>query len=119
MVLDHHVLALDGAGFVEAFAECSDLAHGGLGRPGADEADDRQRRRLPERRQRPRRRCAAEQRKERAAFHSITSSARASTVAGMSRPIDPAIFKLITSSNLVGACTGISAGFSPLRMRST
>jgi hypothetical protein len=26
---------------------------------------------------------------------------------------------LITSSYLVGACTGRSAGFSPLRMRST
>ena len=28
-------------------------------------------------------------------------------------------FKLMTSSNLVGFCTGRSAGFSPLRMRST
>src|SRR6516164_11547729 len=30
-----------------------------------------------------------------------------------------AVFRLITSSYLFGACTGRSAGFSPLRMRST
>ena len=30
-----------------------------------------------------------------------------------------AVLRLITSSYLVGACTGMSAGFSPLRMRST
>jgi hypothetical protein len=51
--------------------------------------------------------------------HSITSSARASTVAGISRPSAFAVLRLITSSYLVGACTGRSAGFSPLRMRST
>src|SRR5262245_57616705 len=38
------------------------------------------------RRERPRRRRAAEQRDELAAFHSITSSARASTIGGTSRP---------------------------------
>src|SRR5262249_22981254 len=52
-------------------------------------------------------------------FHSITSSARASSVGGTSRPSAFAVFILITSSYLVGACTGRSAGFSPLRMRST
>src|SRR6202040_2184630 len=51
--------------------------------------------------------------------HSITSSARASSVAGTSRPSVLAVFKLITSSNLVGACTGRFAGFSPARMRAT
>src|SRR5262245_11997866 len=51
--------------------------------------------------------------------HSITSSARASSVAGTSRPSDAAVFKLITSSCFVGAWTGRSAGFSPFRMRST
>jgi hypothetical protein len=30
-----------------------------------------------------------------------------------------AVLRLITNSYLVGACTGRSAGFSPLRMRST
>src|SRR5262249_21319535 len=52
-------------------------------------------------------------------LHSITSSARASTVAGTSRPSAFAVLRLITNSYLVGACTGRSAGFSPLRMRST
>src|SRR6516162_3122125 len=65
----------------------------------------------------------AEQRDELAALHlrarSITSSARASSVGGTSRPRALAVLRLITSSYLVGACTGRSAGFSPLNMRST
>src|SRR5215469_1409677 len=51
--------------------------------------------------------------------HSIISSARASSEGGTVRPIALAVLRLITSSYLVGACTGRSAGFSPLRMRST
>src|SRR5262245_23847871 len=51
--------------------------------------------------------------------HSITSSARASTVAGISRPSALAVLRLMTSWYLVGACTGRSPGFSPFRMRST
>src|SRR5262245_46530990 len=51
--------------------------------------------------------------------YSITSSARASTDGGTVRPSALAVLRLITSSYLVGACTGRSAGFSPLRMRST
>src|SRR5262249_39683981 len=73
---------------------------------------------LRPRRERPRRR-AAEQRHERAPFHSITSSARATRVAGTSRPSALAAFRLSTNSNLVGCCTGRSAGLAPLRMRST
>src|SRR5215467_12891018 len=53
------------------------------------------------------------------ATYSITSSARASSDGGTSRPSDLAVFWLITSSYLVGACTGRSAGFAPLRIRST
>src|SRR5262249_7063511 len=53
------------------------------------------------------------------ALYSINSSARASTVAGTSRTSALAVFRLTASSNLVAACTGRSAGFSPLRMRST
>src|SRR4026209_1093270 len=49
--------------------------------------------------------------------HSITSSARASSVGGISRPSAFAVLRLITSSYLVGSCTGKSAAFSPLRMR--
>jgi hypothetical protein len=51
MVLDHHVLPLDVAGFVEAFAERSGMARGGIGRPTADEADDRHCRLLRPRRE--------------------------------------------------------------------
>src|SRR6266545_788500 len=71
------------------------------------------------RRERPRNRCAAEQRDELAPPHSITSSARASSVGGTSRPSVFAVLRLMTSSILVGACTGKSAGFSPLKIRST
>ena len=49
--------------------------------------------------------------------HSITSSARASKLSGTVSPSALAVLRLITSSYLVGACTGKSAGFSPLRMR--
>jgi hypothetical protein len=50
--------------------------------------------------------------------YSITSSARESSVGDTSRPSAFAVLRLITSSYLVGFCTGKSAGFSPLRMRS-
>src|SRR5437763_1821000 len=51
--------------------------------------------------------------------YSITSSARVSRVGGKTSPRDFAVLRLITNSYLVGACTGKSAGFWPLRMRST
>src|SRR6476620_11625517 len=41
--------------------------------------------------------------------HSITSSAVASSVVGIARPSALAVLRLITSSYLVGACTGRSA----------
>ena len=53
------------------------------------------------------------------AIYSITASARASTAGGIVKPSALAVLRLITRSYLVGACTGMSAGFSPLRMRST
>src|SRR5262245_48087539 len=90
----------------------------GTRRAALEEADHRHRW-LRARRERPRLRRAAKQRDELAAPHSMTSSARASKVGGTVRPSALAVFKLITKSNLVGACTGKSAGFSPLRMRST
>src|SRR5262249_3814475 len=73
---------------------------------------------LSARRKRPRSRAAG-QGDEVPPVHSITASARASTLAGISMPRALAVLRLMTSSNLVGACTGRSAGFSPLRMRST
>src|SRR5262245_15392776 len=52
-------------------------------------------------------------------LHSMTSSARASSVGGMSRLSAFAVLRLMTNSNLVGCWTGRSPGLSPLRMRST
>ena len=51
------------------------------------------------------------------ATHSITSSARPSSVSGTVRPSALAVLRLMTNSTLVACCTGRSAGFSPLRMR--
>ena len=112
-----HILALNVAGFIKALTERSGTARGG--RPGMYKSDDWHRRLLRPRPERPRSCRAPEQRDELAASHSITSSARASSVGGISIPSAFAVLRLITSSYLVGACTGRSAGFSPLRMRST
>ena len=111
--------ALDESGFVQALPEARNRCCHSSGRP----CDRGIRctgiaRLLRARRERPRRR-AAEQRDELAPLHSITSSARASSDGGTSRPSALAVLRLMTSSYLVGACTGKSAGFSPLRMRST
>ena len=61
----------------------------------------------------------AEQRDELSTPHSITSSASASKLGGISRPIALAVLRLTANSNLVGCWTGSSLGFSPRRMRST
>src|SRR5262245_28335045 len=75
---------------------------------------------LPPRRDRPRRRRAAEQRDELPpGAHSITSSARASSDSGIVRPSALAVVSLMTSSNLAGCSTGKSPGFAPRRILST
>src|SRR5262249_19262524 len=51
--------------------------------------------------------------------YSMTSSARASSVGGTSRPSTLAVLRLMTSSNLVGCTIGSSAGLAPLRARPT
>src|SRR5499427_8779038 len=63
--------------------------------------------------------CAAEQRDELASLHSITSLANASSRSGTLRPSTFAVFRLITSSNLVGCWTGRSDALAPLRILST
>src|SRR6516164_571284 len=50
--------------------------------------------------------------------HSITSSARASTVVGISRPIALAVFRLMTNSNVTGCAIGRSSGLVPRRILS-
>ena len=52
-------------------------------------------------------------------IHSIMSSARSKKSWLTVKPSVLAVLRLITSSNLIGAWTGKSAGFAPLRMRST
>ena len=70
---------------------------------------------------RPHCRDAAEKRDEVAPSHghSMISSAAINMVGDTLRSSDLAALRLMTNSNLVGACTGRSLGFSPLRMRST
>jgi hypothetical protein len=86
-VLNTHVLALGIAGIGEALAECAQPVRECVGRRTAEKTDQRQRRLLRTRHQRPRHRRAAHERDELAPPHrSITSSARASTEDGISRP---------------------------------
>src|SRR5207302_1871277 len=61
-------------------------------------------------------RAGCERDDEPAPPHSITSSARASSVRGTVRPSALAVLRLMTSSNLVGCCTGRSAGLAPFRI---
>src|SRR5262249_40412354 len=120
-VLDRHSASFDPAHLIQTTDECGGPSAPGRLRGRAQKTDNRQLSGLLcARRERPGRRRAAEQRYELApAHHSITSSARASRVVGTSSPSVFAVLRLITNSYLVGACTGSSAGFSPLRMRST
>ena len=53
------------------------------------------------------------------ASHSITSSARARSQSGTVRPSAVAVFRLTEKRKRVGCSNGKSAGFAPLRMRST
>ena len=55
-------------------------------------------------------------RDECAAFHSITSSARARSEGGIVRPSALAVLKLMTNSSLVGNSTGKSLAFAPLNI---
>src|SRR5262245_17734252 len=119
-ILDGDALAFDKSGVVKALSESIDYVCETTGRCASKKPDHRHRHLLRARRQRPCCRRTAEQRDEvAAADHSITSSAQASRVGGTSRPRALAVFMLMISSYLVGFCTGISAGFSPLSIRST
>jgi hypothetical protein len=57
-----------------------------------------------------------EGKQKRAPSHSITSSARASSDGGTSRPRTLAVLRLMTNSNVVGNWTGRSAGFAPFKI---
>src|SRR5579864_4875656 len=120
MVFDGNVLAFDKAGFAQAFAERGDKTRVGIGRPGPQKRDHRQRRLLRMRDERPLYRCrrrATEKGDDLAPPHSITSSARPSKESGKVRPSVFAVLRLRTSWTFSACTTGKSAGFSPLRMR--
>src|SRR6516225_5612975 len=118
-VFDHDVLALDEACFLQALTEGGHEVHSVSERGVPQEPNHRHFWLLRVCRERPHRSRAAEERDELAAVHSITSSARASSVGGTSRPSALAVLRLITSSNRVGCTTGSSAGLAPLRILST
>src|SRR5262249_19946059 len=118
--LNDNVLALDVAVIAQSRPQRLDPTCRGRSGGETQEPDARDLRRLLRtRRERPRRRRAAKECDELAPVHSITSSARTSRLSGTSRPSALAVLRLIASSYLTGACTGRSAGFSPLRIRST
>jgi len=52
-------------------------------------------------------------------IHSMTSSARASSVYGSVKPSSVAVLRLMTSSNFVGCSTGRSAALAPFKILST
>src|SRR6516165_3667940 len=118
-IFDDNVTSLHVADFRKPFAERRREFRVWFGGTLMEKADHRHLWLLRARRERPRGCRAAKQRDERATLHSITSSAIASRDGGTSRPSVLAVLKLMTSSYFVGACTGRSAGYSPLRMRST
>src|SRR5262245_10115831 len=74
---------------------------------------------LSARHERPRGRAAKHHDELAPPDHSITSSARASSVGGMRRPSALAVIRFTIRSNLVGCWTGRSAGFAPRRILST
>src|SRR5712691_5408914 len=117
-MFDCDVLAVDVAGFLQTLAERGFILVIVTSQPGGEVPDHWNRRLLRSRRKRPRRR-AADKRDELAPPHSITSSASASSVGGISTPNAFAVARLMTSSNLVPSSTGRSPGFSPLRIRPT
>ena len=86
--LNRWALALDMIGFVQSLPERCRKTGVRVRRSAARESNHWDRRLLPPRRQRPRRRRTTEQRDELPALHSITSSARASSEDGISRPSD-------------------------------
>src|SRR4051794_13159375 len=100
-VFDRHVLAFDIAALFQTSTPGAQKV-GVLARsPAAEEPDPRDRRLLRARRQRPR--CGtAEKHDDLAPLHSITSSAVNRSFGGTSSPSALAVFKLITSSYLVG-----------------
>src|SRR5262249_19663346 len=119
-IVDGDGAALDPTEFAQSLDKGGDAQALERTRVGTQISDGRHLPRLLRaRRERPRRRSAAEECDELAALHSITSSAVARTGAGTVSPSMRAVSALMTSSNFDACTTGKSAGFAPLRMRPT
>src|SRR6516225_8375032 len=108
-VFDRNVLSFVVAGFAEPFAKRGERLSVRGWRGAVEVADDRHCLLLRANGTRRGHR-AAEQQHHLAARHSMTSSARARIDGGTVRPSACAVFRLTTSSNLVGCWTGRSAG---------
>src|SRR5262245_52339599 len=115
-VFDRHIAAVDITGFTQAATERGREIGSVILTERVQEPDNRHRPLLRAPRPRPCRCRAAEERYELAALHSITSSARASSVGGTSTPSARAVGRLMTNSNLLDCTTGRSAGLAPLRI---
>src|SRR5262249_19573020 len=111
--LDRAVLAFDLPAFLQTLPECATKVRLRSGRSAMRITDHWNDRLLRTRHQRPSRRRAAEQRDELATLHSITSSARKRIDVGNTIPKPFAVFRLMTSSNVVGNSAGSSAGLAP------
>src|SRR5262249_25622047 len=96
--IDLHILPIEIAEFAQPALECNYVSDGIFWRPAAEKSDHRHRWLLRARSERPCRCRAAEQRDERAAFHSITSSARADKGSGTVMPSALAVLRLMTNS---------------------
>src|SRR5262249_13768473 len=118
-IVDPHVLTDGPAQLLQPLMESCEarLSFSIIGGGIHEHADPAHLRLLCPCRERPRGCRTAEKRYELAPPHSITSSACARRLGGTAMPIIRAVGKLRTSSNLVGWMMGMSAGFSPLRMR--
>src|SRR5206468_2542647 len=115
-ILDRDGATLDPTELMQPLHKSGDPLAPGRRCGRAQEPDDRQLCRLLRARcERPRSRAAEERDELAAVSHSITSSARCCRNQGTSRPSALAVLRLTTSSNVVGACTGRSPGFSPRR----
>src|SRR5262249_17992842 len=97
-ICDYNIAAIDETAFAEAVTNCRGEMGACMGGAVMEKANYWHRRLLRTRRERPRR-CAAEQRDECAAVHSITSSASAMSMGGTSRPSAFAVLRLMTSLN--------------------
>ena len=117
-IFGRDILARNVTGFLQTLAERGREVRRVGKRRTPEKSDHRHRRLLRARREWPCGRSAGEKRNELAPSHSITSSARAMTDAGISRPIAFAVFRLIANSNVTGCAMGRSPGLVPRKILS-